>query len=491
MIIGETIKQTSAVHPQKTAIVCDDEQITYELFHENTKTVQQQLLSILGEAKQKKIAFLLDNNIDFLTLFFAISQIGAIAIPFDPKWSDDDLLKILTDCSPDLFITIQEKEITNVLTLSLSELNKQTTTNVAGLQIAEEDLFYIGYTSGTTGKPKGYLRTHASWAHSFSGSDLVFDITEYDVIFAPGPLVHSHFLYAAVHALHKGATLYITKKFEAKAVYQTLMNDSISILYLVPTMFSALYDVYNETRLPITDLNKVISAGAKWQAPLKEKARHFIPNTNVFEFYGASELSFVSVLDPKGNRENPESVGKPFLGVNVSIRRPDGSEVDTHEIGKLFVQSKQLFSGYLNQPEATKEVFQGDFATVSDLAFRDEQGYITLVGREKNMIISGGLNIYPEEVEKILSTLPEIDEVICIGIPDTHWGEKLVAVIKWRNGNELTSEQLKQYCRQKLASYKCPQLFITFDHLPYTTSRKIARQDVIRQVQEQLEGQRT
>ncbi|WP_332694350.1 AMP-binding protein [Halalkalibacter lacteus] len=488
MIIGETIKQTATRYPDKIAISCDGEQITYKELHTTIHFMKQQIVTVLRSPMKKKVAFLLENDHQFLSLFLAISQLGAIAIPLDPKWSKDDLHYILTDCSPDLFIG--EPIIPEVVSLSLHDLTEQKAIHLPVQDISDDHLFYIGYTSGTTGKPKGYLRTHSSWIHSFSVSDIVFNIENKDVIFAPGPLVHSHFLYAALHALHIGATVFITKKFRADAVHQTLTTYPITILYLVPTMFSALNDVYSKTGSPITNLKKVISAGAKWQTGLKQKAKVLIPHAEVFEFYGASELSLVSVLDEKGYLENSESVGRAVPGVEVSIRRLDGTKASIGEIGKLFVKSKLVFSGYHNEQKATNEVFYGSFATVGDLAFLDDQGYITLVGREKNMIISGGLNIYPEEVEKVLSTLSQIDEVTVIGLEDTYWGEKLVAVIKWQEGNRLTNQQLKQFCKQKLASYKCPQQFIELESFPYTTSHKIARKEVIKLVERKIEQAR-
>jgi long-chain acyl-CoA synthetase len=486
MLIAETITDTSSIHPNKIAINCDGELISYNILKENIHSMQQRLITVLGEPSEKKIAFLLINDHQFLTLFLAISQLGAIAIPLDPKWSKQDMEYILINCEPDLLIS--EQQVNGILSMSFDEFLKQTRTNLPDQLLADENLFYIGYTSGTTGKPKGYLRSQSSWIHSFKASDEAFNIHKEDVIFSPGPLVHSHFLYAALHGLHKGATVYITKKFDAESVYHTLTTCPITTLYLVPTMFSALTERCSE-RKPIFYLKKVISAGAKWHPTLKQKSTFLIPNAKVFEFYGASELSLVSVLDERGNQEKPESVGKAIPGVEISIRKSDGTEADIGEIGKLFIKSKLLFSGYHKLPEATKEVFHGDWATVGDLAFLDSEGFITIVGREKNMIISGGLNIFPEEVEKFLITLPEIEEAIAIGIEDPYWGEKLVAVITWKEGKRLTSDQLKKFCKQNLASYKCPQQFVELNSFPYTTSQKIARKEVKKLIEKQLKHQ--
>ncbi|KHF41719.1 AMP-binding protein [Halalkalibacter okhensis] len=485
MMIGKTIKQTAAAHPEKVAIYCDRESVTYKALDEDINFLKQQIATVLGSPTGKKVAFLLENDQQFLTTFLAISQIEAIAIPLDSKWKQDDLHYILTDCNPDLIIG--ELVFPRIDSLSYADLiEKKGSSLTTDPVITEDPLFYIGYTSGTTGKPKGYVRAQSSWIHSFSVSNQVFDIKAEDVICAPGPLVHSHFLYAALHALHIGATIYITKKFDANAVHQTLLTNPISILYLVPTMFSALHEVYVKTKIPIKHLEKVISAGAKWHSKEKQKAKEVIPHAEVFEFYGASELSLVSVLDEKGYHEHSESVGRPVPGVEVVIRRLDGKEAKAGEIGKLFVKSKLLFSGYHNQQAATNEVFHGDWVTVGDLGFMNEKGYITLVGREKNMIISGGLNIYPEEVEKVLSSLPEIDEVIVIGLNDSYWGEKLVAVIKWHKGTYLADKQLIQHCKHHLASYKCPKQFIELTNFPYTTSQKIARKQVIKLIEHKI-----
>lgn len=486
MAIGEMIQLHAKKQPHKYAINCDGESITYECLYKDILQKQQKLTSLLGDIQGKKVSFLLENDSEFLSLFLAIASIGAIAIPLDSKWSDRDLHYIIEDCEPDLMITGKKRNLSGPNVISFEKFTNLSSSHTSIKNPTTGSLFYIGYTSGTTGRPKGYMRTHSSWHYSFSGSDSIFGITEKDVIFSPGPLVHSHFLYAAIHSLHKGATTFISKKFNAKHVLQTLALEPITTLYLVPTMFSAIYDQFQREPYPTSGVDKVISAGAKWHATSKSKANDVFPNARIYEFYGASELSFVSFLDHQGNIERPESVGKPFPGVQVSIRNPEGDEVDRGETGKLFIKSSGVFSGYLNQPEATKEVFLGEWASVGDLAYMDEEGYITLVGREKNKIISGGLNIFPEEIEKVLEELPEINEVAIIGLEDEYWGEKVVALIQWKPGKILSEKELIRYCKKNLASYKCPQMFIEVASFPYTTSGKIARKETVKLAEDKL-----
>ncbi|MDV2682968.1 AMP-binding protein [Alkalihalophilus lindianensis] len=489
MIIGDTIKHTAATFPERIAIHCDGADLSYQDFQQLILTIQQNVLCTLENPIKKRIAMHVQNDATFLATFLAITGIGAIAIPLDPKWSDLEVDHILNDCKPDLIISNGIREFSATYpTAYLEDLIKHSHTTVKGPVVGEDSLFYIGYTSGTTGKPKGYLRTHDSWYESFNGTNQVFNLSSSEVISSPGPLVHSHFLYAAIHALHIGATLHITKKFNERMVYEQLCTSNITTLFLVPTMFQALAEQFEELQQTLS-LNRVISAGAKWEPHLKEKAATIMPNADVFEFYGASELSFVSVLDPKANQVKPESVGRPFPGVEVSIKRGDQTEALPNEIGMLYVRSPHLFSGYLNQPEATKEVFSNGWATVGDIGYVDEEGFITLVGRDKNKLITGGLNVYPEEVEQVLSSLEEIHEVIVIGLLDDYWGEKLVAILSWRNGMQLTEEQLKQHCKTHLATYKCPRQFIEVPFFPYTSSGKIARRQVMEQFQ-QRETQR-
>lgn len=474
MTITESLQKH--IHNEKCAIYCDGIQITYPQLDKKLTELKQKLSTVLHTTLHKKIAFLLPNDHEFLMLFLAICDLGAIAIPLDPKWSDQDLIGIIQDCSPDLIITSKHRLLPSDQTMTLSDLYSKKRSLAPTPSVSRDDIFYIGYTSGTTGKPKGYLRTHHSWLKSFQISDQIFQISAEDNVLSPGPLVHSHFLYAALHTLYAGATLYLTKKFAAKSILQLIEEQHISIMYLVPTMFAAMYESSHSNKR--MSVKKIISSGAKWHPALREHAAALFPNAEVFEFYGASELSFITVLDQEGYQVNPLSVGKPFPSVSVSIRLPDGTEAKIGEVGQLFVKSELIFSGYINNPQVTSEVIQGEWATVGDLATRDEHGYITLIGRKNNMLISGGLNVYPEEVEKVLAAHPAIAEVAVIGIKDPYWGDKVTAMIKWKDGKYETSAALKSFCRQYLATYKCPKIFLSIEQFPYTSSGKIARKQL-------------
>ncbi|HEU5376446.1 MAG TPA: AMP-binding protein [Ktedonobacteraceae bacterium] len=296
---------------------------------------------------------------------------------------------------------------------------------------------------------------------------------------APGPLVHSLSLYAAAATLFAGATVHIVQKFTAPNVLDVIFAQSITDLYVVPTMFEALYEESlkrGQSLVTTSSVRSIISTGDKWSALSKRKVKMVFPGASLFEFYGASELSFVTILDPDGNQRRPDSVGKPVENVTISIRDAEGKEVQRGEAGTLYVQSPMLFAGYYMGNTIASESSENGWVTVGDIAKQDEEGFVYIVGRKNNMLISGGLNIYPQEIEEVLLQIPSIHESLVIGVPDTHWGEKIVALVKLKPEATLEEDTVKMYCRDHLATYKCPKEIRQVEVFPYTQSGKIARQ---------------
>lgn len=476
MTIASSLQQF--IHSEKIAIHYCGQKINYPQLIERISTTKRKLLSYLPMPEHKVVAFLIHNKLEFLTLFLAIAELGAIALPLDPKWSGRDLDAIMDDARPDLLITDDRERFSHGF-VPLETFLAAEPSFLPLPNVSSDTLFYLGYTSGTTGKPKGFVRTHASWLNSFQCTNAFFQLNSADRILSPGPLVHSHFLYAAVHALSIGATLYLPEKFDAGDVLSLMEKERISAVYIVPTMFQAMLKRYEEKKArPNVHLRTILSSGAKWHPASRKKAKLLFPNAKIFEFYGASELSFVTYLDEKGFEYDLQSAGRPFPNVQVSIRHESGKEAHPGEIGELYVKSGMIFAGYWNDDELTKKVRKGEWATVGDLAVMDKNGYIRLVGRKSNMILSGGLNVYPEEIEHVLEKHPAIEEAAVIGVEDDYWGEKAVAFLRLKEGQTLTKEELKTYCRKYMATYKCPKMFFSVKAFPYTSSGKIARKQL-------------
>ncbi|MYL35126.1 AMP-binding protein [Pontibacillus yanchengensis] len=477
-IIGDRISKYASSHASKLAISTTEEEVTYKELQLHIDQMQQILLSLIPDIKGKKIAFLLNHSVSWLEVFLSISGVGGIAIPLDSKWKGNQMKQVLADCNPDMVVsndsflgkypileTYSYQPVSRFYQLPKRFSQKK--------EVGEDDLFYIGYTSGTTGTPKGFMRTHGSWADCFSEGMKRFGLTQDDKIFCPGPLVHSHFLYASLQALHIGATLYVSNYFDAEDVLDRIDREEITVLYVVPTMFEAMHKMTQQYTL--TSLKTLISSGAMWGKESKQKAIDLLPNVQIYEFYGASELSFVSVKDVRDELHSEGSIGVPFQQVELSIRTENGGEAPSEEVGELYVKSPWIFSGYLNKPERTDEVFAGEWATVGDLGYRDGSGNIILIGRKHNMVISGGLNIYPEEVEHVIRNHPHVEDVIVLGVEDVYWGEKVVAIYIPSQSDQLDVDELKAHCKTELPSYKCPKNWIQSSHFYYTSSGKVSR----------------
>ncbi|WLD91701.1 AMP-binding protein [Alkalihalobacillus sp. AL-G] len=502
MLLTDGFSLHANKNPNKIAIQTKQRQITYGELHCIIDQTANALLSIKKGKKSGsvcKAAFLLDNSIEFFQIFLAAAKIGWIAVPLDPKWNNEEIDEILEKTCPDVLV-IQGKHLRKLSNKTISypliiagrhQLESYDRHFVSFEQwveqkpvsaprinkLSQHSPFYMGFTSGTTGTPKAFTRSHRSWVESFNGSNVEFGINSHDHTLIPGPLVHSLFLYASIHTLSIGGTVHLLEKFSAMKAVELMENRPVTVVYVVPTMFEAICRTVSNVpayRRP-AHLRDVISSGAKWSAASKKQIADLFPGVNLYEFYGASELSFVTVLDPKGNLQKPDSVGRPFHNIEISLRDSHGMEVETGEVGKLYVKSEMIFSGYYQNEDESKKVLQDGWATVGDLARRDNEGYVYIVGREKNMIIYGGLNVYPEEIEKVLRQLPEIQEAVVLGIKDDYWGEKIVAIIKFNKGNHLKEREVQAYCRKRLAKYKCPREVIPVEAFPHTNSGKIAR----------------
>lgn len=477
MGIGVTIERIQKEHPNKIAITTNDCTVSYKELYEQIRLIQQHLIEYKGSGKGKKVGILLGNEPEFLPIFFAVVTLGWVAIPFDPKWSQTDIDYVLSVAKPEILIGDESFVHRDEQMISVWELLQSKVTNhTISWEHHEKELFYIGFTSGSTGTPKGFKRNHQSWIKSFKVAEEAFQYTKDDTIIAPGPLCHSLSLFAAIHALHIGATFYLLPKFRAEEVLEIIKDKKANVFYVVPTMIQALLKhVQEKIEVPF----KLLSSGAKLSSALLEKMENAFPQNKLFEYYGASELSFVAYSTKAMRKQNSYCVGKPFPNVSIYIEKEDGTAAKVNEIGEVIVQSELIFSGYVNNPTETAAVLTRSGAKIGDLGYFDENGLLTIIGRKKNMIITGGLNVYPEEVEAVMKEVNEVEEAVVIGIRDEYWGEKVIAFVQWKKGaKEQDLSTIQAHCKQRLTSFKCPKQFFTLKEIPYTSTGKIARKQL-------------
>ncbi|MDT3495078.1 acyl-CoA synthetase [Bacillus toyonensis] len=472
MGIIKEYKKHASLQPNKIAIKENDRALTYKEWFESVCKVANWLR--VTESKNKTIAIVLENRMEFLQLFAGAAMAGWICVPLDVKWKKDELKERLAISNSDMVVTERYKlnDISDEegRVIAIDEW-KQIIENYLPTEYPGENVqnapFYMGFTSGSTGKAKAFLRAQQSWVHSFDCNVHDFHMRKEDSILIAGTLVHSLFLYGAISALYVGQTVHVMRKFIPDQVLDKLETENISVMYTVPTMLESLY---KENRI-IENKMKIISSGAKWEAEAKEKIKSIFPYAKKYEFYGASELSFVTALVDEESGKKPNSVGKPCHNVQVRICNEAGKEVQLGEIGTVYVKSDQFFMGYILDGVLVPGLTEDGWMTVHDVGYQDEEGFIYIVGREKNMILFGGINIYPEEIESVLYTHQAVEEIVVVGVKDSYWGEKPVAIVK----GSATKQQLKSFCLQRLSSFKLPKEWHFVDEIPYTNSGKIAR----------------
>lgn len=474
MYIGDKLTSFEHSQPNKIAMYFEEEAITYERFVKNVRRYQHTLLTYVASDEPQKVALCLDNEPAFLEMYFAVITLGWVAVPFDPKWKTKEAEANMELANPDIVVASKQFNkiahypvLASFMIEDVAEGQFMELTNVT-----KNTPFYLGFTSGSTGQSKAFLRTHHSWLASFTAGEKAFHYGQEDTVLATGPLCYSLSLFAAVHALHIGATICLLPNFTVAKTLHMIESKDVSVVHAVPTMLAGLATHKVQIKNDVT----FISAGAKLLASVRENVMKVFVNSQIFEYYGASELSFVTYANQESLENYPTSVGRPFSGVTVSIRDEAGNLLPDGEIGQIYIESDFIFTKYIHNERETQKVLTKYGATTADVGYLNEDGFLFIVGRKNNMIIRGGQNIYPEEIERVIKAVPVVKEAIVVGVEDEHWGEQIWALIQWKDLGDM--KQLKTFCRQHIASYKRPHKYVVVDHFPYTSTGKIDRKNI-------------
>jgi acyl-CoA synthetase (AMP-forming)/AMP-acid ligase II len=336
------------------------------------------------------------------------------------------------------------------------------------------------YTSGTTGRPKGAIRSHRGSALLSLITEIELGVGWHDSALLVMPMCHPNSLYFFGSFSYCGGacSIYSRKSFDPEHLLRCLAEDGASFTSLVPTHYimmlglpASIRDKYN-----VDKVSKLMISSAPARRDTKLGIMELFPNSGLFELYGSTEAGWVTMLHPEEQLTKLGSVGRECVGsAPIRLLDPSGNEVPDGEPGELYSCNPYTFDGYWRLPEKTKEAFRGDYCTVGDMGLRDADGYIHLVDRKSNLIISGGENIYPSEVENILGSHPEVKDVAVIGKADPKWGEAVHAVIVLKGDAAATEREILDWCMDKIAGYKRPKSisFVTDEQMPRTATSKI------------------
>jgi acyl-CoA synthetase (AMP-forming)/AMP-acid ligase II len=346
--------------------------------------------------------------------------------------------------------------------------------------VGVDDPWTLMYTSGTTGKPKGAIRSHRGSAMLALVSQAEMRLGRRDAALLVMPMCHANslFFFGAFAYCGAACSVYSRKSFDPEHLLKTLAEGGASFTSLVPTHYIMILALPAavRARYNVEAVSKLMISSAPARRDTKLAAMEYFRNSGLFELYGSTECGWVTMLQPEEQLTRLGSVGRETVGSRrIKLLDPEGNEVPDGETGELFSCNPQTFDGYWRLPEKTTDAFRGDYCTVGDLARRDEDGYIYLVDRKANMIISGGENVYPSEVETLLGGHPEVKDVAVIGVADPKWGERVHAVVILHEGASVTPDALLAWCRGRIAGYKRPRSvsLIGDDEMPRTATGKI------------------
>lgn len=515
MNLVSKVYETSKLQPEKSAYHFMGKDTSYAEFDQSVSMFATALQG-LGVERGDHVAFLLGNTPHFLISLYATMRIGATAIPINPIYSPDEISYILHNSDAKVVIAVDpllplvEKAtkgfpvIEQFIICEVSEDVGQRFAalpdtvkskvklfssviatgrpNVQPVAVEENETAIILYTSGTTGQPKGAMLTHGNL---FSNARDVADylgFSEDDRVVATLPVFHVFALTVVVNApLLKGATILLVPRFSPGDVFETIKTKQATVFAGVPTMYNFLYQYPAAVKEDFATVRLAISGGASLPVALLHNFENKF-DVRVSEGYGLSEASPVTCFNPLDRDRVPGSIGTNIVNVENKVVNELGEEVPVGEVGELIVKGPNVMKGYYKMPEETAATIRDGWLYTGDLARQDEDGYFYIVDRKKDLIIVGGFNVYPREVEEVLFAHPAISEAAVIGVPDPDFGEEVQAFVVIKEDAQVTEEQLKQFCTQKLAKYKVPAVIEFLDELPKNTTGKILRRSLKNQV---------
>lgn len=448
------------------------------------------LLRSLGIARGDRVALLSPNHICYFDLLFACGKIGAILVPLNTRHSIPEWQGILADCRPKLLVyhpdfAEEVKQLSFTKTLNIHDCdkmlyNRDDTESFPVIQM--DDPLVILYTGGTTGKPKGAILSHRCILWNAINTVISWGLSEKDITPTYLPLFHTGGLNAlSIPVLYAGGRVVLVQKFIADKAVDLLVKEKCTIALMVPTMYHQLIQSprFQEEEFPT--MREFLSGGASCPEVVYQAfAQKGIPFREGYGLTEAGPNNFY--INPHEGKRTPGAVGRPMVHTEVKVANSDGEELPVGEVGELWIRGEYLFEGYWNNPEATADALVDGWLRTGDLVRRDQEGIYYIVGRKKDMIITGGENVYPLEVEQVIGTHPDVHEVSVFGLKDEHWGEIVTAAVVLRPGASLTEEELKAYCRNSLGRYKVPKKICFLEELPKTPVGKIDKKGMIEQL---------
>ena len=487
--------------PHAAAIVVGGAVESYQELWSRTCRLAYALKGI-GIERGDRVAILMRNRREFVETYQAAAIIGATVVPLNFRYLAHEVAQVVNHAEASALI--YEQGLSDVVeaakqsahttlrfvetgsggrngAFSFEELILGSTENLPPVDVMPSDVYFQGYTSGTTGPPKGCVVTHDAFLDCLLRIAAHFEITDRDVELTAAPLFHESVAIFTLMQLLRGGTVVIADDFSPLKIYQAIQNSRVTWSFLVPTMWSTLVNDESRLRYETGSLRLLLSGGSPLLTGTKDALMAAFPSAGLNEFYGATELGLVTNLSSADQKRKTRSVGKPVTGYYIELRDSAGQQVKDGEPGEIFVGGATLLREYFKNPEATEAARGRDgYLSLGDIGRFDAEGYLYIVDRKKDMIISGGENIFASDIEEVLCAHPAVHLAAVVGAPDPTWGEIVVAAVTLNPGSSATPDDLIHHCKQHLSGFKVPKRIDLREHLPMSTFGKVLRREVKR-----------
>ncbi|MBJ7458707.1 MAG: long-chain fatty acid--CoA ligase [Thermoleophilaceae bacterium] len=490
--LAEALTRTAAEHPSAIAIKLDDVELPYAALDGMAAHVAG-LLVERGVEPGDRIGIMLPNVPYFPAIYYGILKAGAAVVPMNVLLKGREASFYLSDSGAKQFFAwegfAEEAEIAAAdagvpLTVVTPGEFEQQIAAASPLQEnverAGDDTCVILYTSGTTGTPKGAELTHANIGSNVGTSVEMFGFTPDDVLFGGLPLFHSFGQTCAMNsAIAAGSTVTLLPRFDAAKALEIIDRDKVTVFMGVPTMYVGMLHDPGIDGVDASSLRFCVSGGASLPVEVLTAVEDKL-DAKMLEGYGLSETSPVASFNQPKNPSKPGSIGTPIPGIEMKLVDDDGNDIpeDSFHVGEIAIKGPNVMKGYWNRPDATAEVMRGEWFLSGDMGQRDDDGYYFIVDRKKEMIIRGGYNVYPREIEEVIYEHPAVMEAAVIGVPDETHGEEIAAAIGFKPGQTATAEEIQAFIKERVAAYKYPRHIWFVDELPKTATGKILKREI-------------
>jgi long-chain acyl-CoA synthetase len=489
--LASLLTETAARPGAPTAIKLEDLAISYAALDEGSARVAG-LLAARGFQPGDRVGIMLPNVPYFPFVYYGVLRAGGTVVPMNVLLKQREVAYYLGDSGAKLLFAWHEfladaapgaqeagAEVIDVVPGAFEQLVAAAEPRRELADVAEDDTAVILYTSGTTGSPKGAELTHANLRiNATTNARTLLDLSERDVVLGALPLFHSFGQTSAMNScVAGGGCLTLLPRFDALKALQIMERDGVTIFLGVPTMYMAMLAVPEGERPDASTLRCCISGGAS----LPVEVLHAFEGQfgcGILEGYGLSETSPVASFNHPDRERKPGSIGTPIKDVEMKVVDEDDHDLPVGEVGEIVIKGPNIMKGYWQRPEATAETMRGGWFHSGDLAKVDEDGYFFIVDRKKDLIIRGGYNVYPREVEEILYEHPAVAEAAVLAVPDAELGEEVGAAVALKAGAEATPEELRAYVKERIAAYKYPRHVWLVPELPKGPTGKILKREI-------------